>query len=47
MQDDLTTVRDDMTAFIEGHGMQRYHGYVNEDVQSVMWDSPSTAPRRF
>ena len=38
MQDDLTTVRDDMTAFIEGHGMQRYHGYVNEDVQSVMWD---------
>jgi hypothetical protein len=29
MQDDLTTVRDDMTAFIEGHGMQRYHGYVN------------------
>jgi len=39
MQDDLTTVKDDMTAFIEGHGMRRFHGYVNEEVQSVMWDS--------
>ncbi|HMK31768.1 MAG TPA: hypothetical protein VK473_18940 [Terriglobales bacterium] len=38
MQDDLTTIRDDMTAFIEGHGMQRFHGYVSEEVQSVMWD---------
>ena len=39
MQDDLTTVKDDMTAFIEGHGMRRFHGYVNYEVQSVMWDS--------
>ena len=38
MQDDLTTLKDDMTAFIEGHGMRRFRGYVNEEVQSVMWD---------
>ena len=38
MQDDLTTLKDDMTAFIEGHGMRRFHGYVGDDVQSVMWD---------
>jgi hypothetical protein len=38
MQDNLTTLKDDMTAFIEGHGMRRFHGYVNEEVQSVMWE---------
>ena len=39
MQDDLTTLKDDMTAFIVGHGLRRFHGYVSEDVPSVMWDS--------
>ncbi|MGH9579290.1 MAG: hypothetical protein ACRD3R_17765 [Terriglobales bacterium] len=38
MADDLSSVRDDMIAFIEGHGLQRFHGYVGEDVSSVMWD---------
>ncbi len=38
MQDDLTTIKDDMTAFIEGHGMRRFHGYVGEEVSTVMWD---------
>ena len=38
MQDDLTSLKDDMTAFIEGHGMHRFHGYVNDEVASVMWD---------
>ncbi len=38
MADDLSSVRDDMIAFIEGHGLQRFHGYVAEDVSSVMWD---------
>jgi len=38
--DDLTTVKDDMIAFIEGHGMRRFHGYVDyEEVQSVMWET--------
>ena len=36
--DDLTILKDDMTAFIEGHGMKRYQGYVSDDVQSVLWD---------
>jgi hypothetical protein len=39
MQDDLTTLKDDMKAFIEGHGMRRFLGYVGEDVQSIMWDA--------
>lgn len=38
MQDDLHNLVDDMTAFIEGHGLKRFHGYVSEEVQSVMWD---------
>ena len=36
--DNLATLKDDMTAFIEGHGMRRFQGYVDyEEVQSVMW----------
>ncbi len=39
MPDDLTSLKDDMVAFIEGHGMKRFHGYINPDeVQSVMWE---------
>jgi hypothetical protein len=38
--DDLTIVKDDMVAFIEGHGMRRFHGYVDyEEVQCVMWET--------
>src|ERR1700740_2087098 len=38
--DDLSTVKDDMVAFIEGHGMRRFHGYVDyEEVQCVMWEA--------
>ena len=37
MTDDLTTLKDDMTAFIEGHGMRRFRGYVNEEVHSINW----------
>lgn len=33
-------MKDDMTAFIEGLGMRRFHGYVEcEEVPSVLWDS--------
>ncbi len=40
MADDLSTLKDDMTAFIEGHGMRRFFGFVNyEEVQAVMWES--------
>src|ERR1035441_7688268 len=38
--DDLTSMKDDMTAFIEGLGMRRFCGYVEcEEVPSVLWDS--------
>jgi hypothetical protein len=38
--DDLASIKDDMVAFIEGHGMRRFHGYVDyEEVQSVIWKS--------
>ena len=37
--EDLTIIKDDMIAFIEGHGMSRFHGYVYYDeVQCVMWE---------
>ncbi len=38
MADDLSSLKDDMTAFIEGHGMRRLPAYVDYDqVQGVMW----------
>jgi hypothetical protein len=36
--DDLSTVKDDMVAFIAGHGMQRMHAFVPEDVPSVLFE---------
>ncbi len=41
MVDNLSVLKDDMIAFIEGHGMRRFHGYASEDeVQAIMWHSP-------
>ena len=38
LPDDLASLKDDMIAFIEGHGMRRFPGYVDhEEVQTVMW----------
>jgi hypothetical protein len=43
--DDLTGLKDDMIAFIEGHGMRRFHGLVDyEEVQCVMWKSEEGHP---
>ena len=39
MPDDLSGLKDDMIAFIEGHGMRRFAGYVGEELSSVMWKS--------
>ena len=37
--DDLTGLKDDMTAFIEGHGMRRFSGYVeSEEIPTVVWN---------
>jgi hypothetical protein len=38
LSEDLATLKDDMIAFIEGHGMRRFSGYVDsDDVPSVPW----------
>ena len=36
--DDLTTVKDDMVAFIAGHGMRRMNCYVTEEVPTVIFE---------
>ncbi len=36
--DNLITIKDDMIAFIAGHGMRRLPAYVSEDVPSVMFE---------
>jgi hypothetical protein len=40
LTDDLSGLKDDMTAFIEGQGMRRFFGYVeSEELPTVLWDS--------
>lgn len=36
--DNLISLKDDMVAFIVGHGMRRLTAYVSEDVPSIMFD---------
>jgi hypothetical protein len=36
--DDLISLKDDMVAFIEGHGMQRFPGHVADEVPTVLWE---------
>ena len=36
--DDLATVKDDMVAFIAGHGLRRMNGYVPEEVPTVVFE---------
>ena len=36
--DDLTAVKDDMVAFIAGHGMRRMNAFVPEDVSTVLFE---------
>jgi hypothetical protein len=37
--DNLHSLKDDMVAFIEGHGLRRLPGYVTEDIPSILWES--------
>jgi hypothetical protein len=38
LPENLAVLKDDMVAFIEGHGIRRFPGYVDhEEVQTVMW----------
>ncbi len=36
--DNLFSLKDDMVAFIEGHGMRRLPGYVPEEIPTVLWE---------
>jgi hypothetical protein len=44
LPDDLASLKDDMVAFIEGHGMLRFPGSIDyEEVQCVIWKAESNA----
>ena len=36
--DNLISLKDDMVAFIAGHGMRRFNGYITEEVPSVVFE---------
>jgi hypothetical protein len=36
--DNLLSLKDDMVAFIEGHGLHRLPGYVTEDIPTILWE---------
>lgn len=36
--DNLLSLKDDMVAFVEGHGLRRLPGYVTEDIPSIVWE---------
>ena len=40
--DNLLPLKDDMVAFIEGHGLKRLPGYVTEDIPSIVWEGRTT-----
>ncbi|HEY6349936.1 MAG TPA: hypothetical protein VI636_11055 [Candidatus Angelobacter sp.] len=44
MEKDLQTLKDDMIAFIEGHGLKRFHGYIKDDIPSVPWSPDEEHP---
>ena len=44
MEQDLHSLKDDMIAFIEGHGMRRFAAYVSEEVPTVPWSVDEDHP---
>jgi hypothetical protein len=38
MLEDLTSIHDDMHAFTQGLGLRRFHGYIPDEMPSVLWD---------
>ena len=39
MDQDLHNLKDDMIAFIEGHGLRRFNASISDDVPSVPWSA--------
>src|SRR5690242_9563429 len=44
MEQDLHNLKDDMIAFIEGHGLRRFNAYVGDDVSTVPWAIDEDSP---
>ncbi|RXH56897.1 hypothetical protein GRAN_0207 [Granulicella sibirica] len=40
--DNLISLKDDMVAFIAGHGMRRLNGYVTEEVPTVLFEEENS-----
>jgi hypothetical protein len=36
--DNLATTKDDMVAFIAGHGLRRVPGHAGDDIPSILWE---------
>jgi hypothetical protein len=43
IQTSLLSLKDDMVAFIEGHGLRRIPAYVGEEVPTILWDDENNA----
>jgi len=41
---DLHNLKDDMIAFIEGHGLRRFNAYLEDEVPSVPWSTDEDHP---
>jgi len=41
LQESLLSLKDDMVAFIAGHGLRRVPAYVGEEVSTVLWEDES------
>ena len=44
MEKDLHSLRDDMVAFVEGHGLRRFNGEVKDDMPCVEWQVTEDQP---
>lgn len=44
MEQDLQNLKDDMVAFIEGHGLKRFHGAIKDEVPNVLWSPEDEHP---
>ncbi len=44
MEQDLHNLKDDMIAFIEGHGLKRFHGVIKDQAPSVLWSPDEEQP---
>lgn len=38
--DSLITLKDDMIAYIAGHGMRRIPAFIGDDLPSILWEDP-------